>query len=123
MAAKIVLIDDSELVLEMARDILENAGYRVCTATNGIEANQHIYSPDRPALIILDVMMPFLDGDKKLKVLKSNEHSSGIPIIYLSSKSEQELQKLVADTGADGYLCKPFSDDDLLKAVRRYVVE
>ena len=122
MNGKIVIIDDSDLVLEMARDILEAEGYRVFTASNGIEANQHIFSPDKPVLIILDVMMPLLDGDKKLKVLKSNEHSKDIPIIYLSSKSDEELQNLVAATGADGYLCKPFSEEELLHAVRKYAI-
>lgn len=121
MAKKIVIIDDSELVLEMARDILVEAGYEVCTAGNSIEANQYIFSPERPALIILDVMMPLLDGDKKLKILKGNEQVRGIPVIFLSSKSADELKKLVAETGADGYLCKPFTAEEMLAKVRSHI--
>jgi DNA-binding response OmpR family regulator len=121
MKKKIVVVDDSELVLEMASDILEGAGYEVCTASNSIEANQYIFSVERPALIILDVMMPLLDGDKKLKILKNSEHTSNIPVIYLSSKPEAELQQLTVDTGADGYVCKPFSAAALLAVVRKFV--
>lgn len=121
MAQKIVIIDDSELVLTMAGDILAEAGYEVCTAGNSIEANQFIFAADRPALILLDVMMPLLDGDKKLKILKSSPHTRTIPVVFLSSKPEAELQQLTADTGADGYLCKPFTAGSLLATVQRFV--
>src|SRR5690349_6613463 len=61
MKKKVLIIDDSPLVLGMVRDILGEAGYEVHTASNGIEANQHIFSLDkRPDLIILDIMMPML---------------------------------------------------------------
>src|SRR6266545_2925492 len=67
---KILIVDDSELVLAMARDALEESGYEVFTATNGIEANSYIFSKNRPDLIILDVMLPMLDGNKKAKLLR-----------------------------------------------------
>lgn len=117
----IVILDDSELVLEMVRDCLSHAGYEVKTASNGIEANKFIYATPPPALVILDVMMPLLDGDKKLSILKTDERTRNIPFVFLSSKPAQELQKLVGATGADGYLCKPFEDQDLLDLVRKLV--
>lgn len=118
MNEKILIIDDSELVLAMARDALEQAGYLVLTATNGIEANRYIFSKERPDLIIMDIMMPMLDGNKKAKLLKENEVSRDIPILLLSSKSEAEMRALMAEAGANGYILKPFSAAQITETVR-----
>ncbi|QWV91737.1 response regulator [Geomonas oryzisoli] len=117
MKKKILIIDDSELVLAMAKDALDQAGYQVVTATNGIEANRFIFSKDKPDLIIMDIMMPMLDGNKKAKLLKENEVSRDIPILLLSSKSEVEMRELVNEAKADGYILKPFTPEQIMKAV------
>jgi DNA-binding response OmpR family regulator len=120
MSSKILIVDDSELVLAMASDALKSAGYEVFTATNGIEANSYIFSTtNRPDLIILDIMMPLLDGNKKAKLLKEKDFSRDIPIMFISSKSEAELEKMVEEAGADGYICKPFSSQSIVNAVRK----
>ena len=120
MAYKILVVDDSELVLAMASDALQAAGFEVFTATNGIEANSYIFSTkNRPDLIILDIMMPLLDGNKKAKILKQQDHSQNIPILFISSKSEAELAALVAEAGADGYICKPFTPQSIVNSVRK----
>lgn len=119
MEKTVLIIDDSELVLAMAKDALEDAGYRVETATNGIEANRFIFSKSKPDLIIMDIMMPMLDGNKKAKILKENEMSRDIPILLLSSKSEEELRALCAEAGADGYIVKPFSPVEITSKVRK----
>lgn len=119
MQKNILIIDDSELVLEMAKDALEEAGYQVQTATNGIEANRYIFSKDRPDLIIMDIMMPMLDGNKKAKILKENEMSRDIPILLLSSKSDEEMRRLTEEAGADGYILKPFSPTEITGKVRK----
>lgn len=117
---KILVIDDSELVLAMASDALRSAGYEVFTSTNGIEANSYIFSTtSRPDLIIIDIMMPLLDGNKKAKILKEKEFSKDIPIMFISSKSEAELEKLVEEAGADGYICKPFTNQGIVNSVRK----
>lgn len=117
---KILIVDDSELVLAMAKDALQGAGYEVFTATNGIEANSFIFSTsNRPDLIILDIMMPLLDGNKKAKLLKEKDFSKDIPIMFISSKTEDELAKLVAESGADGYICKPFTNNAIVNSVRK----
>jgi DNA-binding response OmpR family regulator len=115
----ILIIDDSELVLAMAKDALEEAGYLVQTATNGIEANRYIFSKNRPNLIIMDIMMPMLDGNEKAKILKENEMSRDIPILLLSSKSDAEMQRLTEDAGADGYILKPFTPIEITSKVRK----
>jgi DNA-binding response OmpR family regulator len=119
MQKNILIIDDSELVLAMAKDALEEAGYGVQIATNGIEANRYIFSKNRPDLIIMDIMMPMLDGNKKAKILKENEMSRDIPILLLSSKSDEEMRRLTSEAGADGYILKPFSPIEITGKVRK----
>ena len=120
MAKKILIIDDSPLVLAMASDALKADGFDVFTATNGIEANSYIFSTNnRPDLIILDIMMPLLDGNKKAKLLKDKEFSRDIPIMFISSKSEDELIRLVAESGVDGYICKPFTAQEIVNKVKK----
>jgi DNA-binding response OmpR family regulator len=115
----ILIIDDSELVLVMAKDALEEAGYLVQTATNGIEANRYIFSKNRPDLIIMDIMMPMLDGNEKAKILKGNELSKDIPILLLSSKSDDEMRRLTDEAGANGYILKPFSPIEITSKARK----
>lgn len=120
MSQKILVIDDSPLVLAMASDALKAAGFEVLTATNGIEANSFIFSTNnRPDLIILDIMMPLLDGNKKAKILKDKDFSKDIPILFISSKDEAELARLAADSGVDGYICKPFTPQTIVNSVRK----
>lgn len=119
MAKKILVIDDSPLVLAMASDALAAAGFKVLTALNNIEANSYIFSNDnRPDLIIIDIMMPLLAGDKKAKILKDKDFSRDIPILFISSKDEAELARLVAEAGADGYICKPFTPEGIVSRVK-----
>ena len=121
MSKNILIIDDSEVVLAMAKDALEREGYQVQTATNGIEANRYIFSRNRPSLIIMDIMMPMLDGNEKAKILKKNEMSRDIPILLLSSKSDEEMSRLAADSGAEGYILKPFSPADIVGKVMKFL--
>ena len=119
---RILIVDDSELVLVMARDALEEGGFEVITVTNGIEANQHIFSRNRPDLIILDVMLPLLDGNKKAKLLREKDFSREIPIVLLSSKTEDELRHLTIDAGADDYIRKPFTPESINAKVREVLL-
>jgi two-component system alkaline phosphatase synthesis response regulator PhoP len=120
---KILIVDDSELVLAMARDALEEAGYEVLSASNGIEANSFIFSKNKPDLIILDVMLPMLDGNKKAKLLREKEFSKQIPILLISSKSEEELIRLTAEAGVDGFIRKPFTSSGIVATVREALVK
>jgi DNA-binding response OmpR family regulator len=118
MEKQVLIIDDSELVLAMAKDALGDAGFEVATASNGIEANRYIFSRNQPDLIIMDIMMPMLDGNKKAKLLKENEVSRNIPILLLSSKSDDEMRQLTEEAGADGYILKPFSPSEIVAKVK-----
>lgn len=117
MKRKVLVVDDSELVLEMIRDALEGEGYEVFTAASGIEANRFVYSRNRPDLILLDVMLPLLNGDRKVRLLKESALSRDIPVLLISSKTNDELEALVKESGADGYIRKPFSKLQMLERV------
>ncbi len=118
---RILIVDDSELVLVMARDPLEAAGYEVVTASSGIEANSFIFSSRKPDLIILDVMLPMLDGNKKAKLLREKDFSKEIPILLLSSKGEEELRYMVSESGANGFIRKPFTSEGIVARVREII--
>lgn len=114
----ILVIDDDPVVLAMAQDWLEDAGYRVSVAKDAIYSNDVIYGNDPPELILMDVMMPLMSGDKKVRALKRRDRSSAIPVLLISGKEENELQRLASEVGADGYLAKPFNAAKLVEMVR-----
>jgi CheY-like chemotaxis protein len=116
---RIVVIDDSKLVLAVATEALEGAGFEVLATDSGIEANQFIYSSRRPDLILIDVMMPLLNGDRKVRLLKERESSRHIPVILMSTKARDELEQLTRESGADGYIQKPFDEASLVQQVDR----
>lgn len=121
--AKILIVEDDEDILEMIAYNLKKESYKVLTALDGekavLEANKK-----QPDLIILDLMLPGIDGLDVCKTLKKDEATARIPIIMVTAKS-QEVDKIVGlELGADDYITKPFSPKELLariKAVlRRY---
>jgi len=121
MAKHIVIIDDCRVTLAMLTDMLEFAGFRVTTAEDSIYSNHLIYNSSPPDLILLDVMLPHMSGDKKARKLKERKNSHDIPVLLISSKDETELARLVASSGADGFLHKPFTADKLLDTVQAYL--
>jgi CheY-like chemotaxis protein len=117
----IVIIDDDEIFLTLAEAILESAGYKVCTVSDGAEAKRYILSGVNPAMIIVDVLMPGLKGDEVARLLKEREETASIPVLFVSGISEGELDELVQQTGANGYLAKPFTFDQLVESVRKII--
>jgi DNA-binding response OmpR family regulator len=115
---KILVVDDSEIVLAMARDALEEAGFAVSTAMIAREIDSHLFGNNRPDLIILDIMLPMLNGDRKAKMIKDNPLTRDIPILLISSKPLDELRVLVKQSGADGYIRKPFTNQQIVTKVQ-----
>ena len=114
---RILLIDDSEVVLAKARDTLEMSGYEVITAANGLEANRYLFQKEKPDIIIIDVMIPILNGNRTAKLIRENENTRKIPILLLSSKPEDELRRLTVEAGADGFIQKPVDFRLLVKKI------
>lgn len=123
MNKKVLVVDDSEIVLAMATEALVTKSYEVWTSLSASAADRFIYSAERPDVIIMDVMMPMLDGDKKTRILKSEVSTRDIPVLLLSSKPESELARLVAECGADGYIRKPFTYRELIDSIEAVFAE
>lgn len=117
MAKRVLVVDDSIIVLTMADEALAAKGYKVSTALNAFDADRFIYSDEIPDIIIMDVMMPMIDGDRKTRMLKDEASTRDIPVLLLSSKPEKELALLAAESGADGYIRKPFTFRELIDSI------
>jgi len=117
---KILIVDDAVDTVELLKKRLRFEGYDTAEAYDGEEALKQVaeYNPD---LIILDVMMPKLDGYEVCQRLKSNENTKYIPILMLTAKSEVEDKVKGLDIGADHYLAKPFNYKELSARVRSLV--
>lgn len=123
MSNKILVVDDEEHIVELLTYNLENNGYIVSRAYTGREALNIVYK-EKVDLIILDLMLPEIDGIEVCKKLKRDKDTSNIPIIMLTAKGGETDKVLGLEIGADDYITKPFSIRELLariKAVLRRV--
>ena len=117
MTRTILVVDDEPRIVEIARDYLQQAGFRALTAGDGDRALA-IARAERPSLIVLDLMLPGLDGLDVMRALRRDPALTDIPVIMLTARVE-EADKLVGlELGADDYLTKPFSPRELVARVR-----
>lgn len=107
MAKKVLLVDDSELVRDMNKVHLEEAGYVVVIAKDGQEGLD-LARKESPDAILLDLMLPKLDGYKVCRMLKFDKVFEHIPVIIFSAKGSEADKKLAEQSGADAYMVKPF---------------
>jgi len=114
--ARILAVDDSPTILEMIKAILIAGGYEVITAADGAEALETARA-QVPDLILLDVMLPKLDGYRVCRLLKFDQKYKQIPIIMLTAKTEEQSMATGIRTGANQYLTKPIEPEKLLAAV------
>ena len=115
--SKILVIEDETLVRDNIQDILILEGFDCLTAEHG-EIGVQLAKTYRPDLIICDVMMPQLDGYGVLKALRQDIQTAAIPLIFLTAKTSWKDLRQGMELGADDYLAKPFTPDDLLKSIR-----
>ena len=114
---KVLVVDDNPDNVELLAKRLAAAGYRTCEAYDGEEALARV-AEEEPDLVILDVMMPKLDGFEVCRRLKTQEATRGIPVIMLTAKREVPDKIRGLDTGADDYVTKPFNPQELMARVR-----
>jgi len=119
---KILIVDDEMDLVETLRFPLEMEGYNVLVSYNG-EDGLHQARKEKPNLILLDLMLPKLDGYKVCRLLKFDERYKHIPILMLTAKTQERDKTMGMETGANEYLTKPFEMDDLLKKVKSYLTE
>lgn len=118
MARKILAVDDEKHIVRLVQVNLERQGYEVVTANDGKEALEKVES-ERPDLVVLDVMMPYMDGFEVLQNLRRNPSTRDIPVIMLTAKAQDADVFKGWQSGVDCYLTKPFNPMELISFVKR----
>ncbi len=113
---KILVVDDEIYIVHILDFSLGMEGYEVVTALDGEQALQKVKT-EKPSLVVLDIMMPKLDGYETCKILKSDPATRNIPVILLSAKGRNVDQKMGYQVGADDYITKPFSPRKLVERI------
>ena len=119
---KILVVEDEPNIIKLISFILKSSGYEVVEAEIGAEGIKKAKS-EKPDMIILDVMMPKMDGFEVAKKLKADSATRNIPILMLSSKAQFEDKMKGIDSGDTDYITKPFDKEDLVQKVKECLEE
>ncbi|MCK4649339.1 response regulator [bacterium] len=120
MAKKILVVDNEPEFLKALSVSLKASGYEVLTAQNGQEGLKKAHTSN-PDLIILDILMPRMDGYELCRLLKFDQRYKAIPIIMLTAKAQETDKVMGEKVGADGYITKPFETQDLLNRIKKFL--
>ena len=120
MPVKVMVIDDSNTIRKTTEAILKKAGYEVLTAGDGFEA-MSVITDHRPDIIFVDIMMPRLDGYQTCTLIKNNRHFKETPVVMLSSKDGLFDRARGRIAGSEQHINKPFTQDELIAAITKYV--
>ena len=116
---KVLIVDDSPSQVKLIQGFLEHEGYRL-VGINDPERVEEAIALERPSVILLDVVMPKRNGFQVCRELKSHADYNAIPVILVTSKNTESDRFWGQQQGADGYVTKPFTREELLRAVRRF---
>jgi CheY-like chemotaxis protein len=119
-ARVILIVDDEPKNLKLARDLCQVSGYETIEATDG-EQGVRLTREKKPDLILMDIMMPKMDGYVACDAIKRDEATKGIPVIMLTAMGYELNKKLSRKLGADGYITKPFTHQELLEVISRFL--
>lgn len=117
MAVDILIAEDEPSILEALTFVLRRAGWTVHTVTDG-EAVMNAVRRDAPRVLVLDIMMPKRSGFEVLKQIRGNEATAALPVLVLTAKGQQQDRKVAEELGADSFVTKPYSNADVVEAVR-----
>jgi two-component system, OmpR family, alkaline phosphatase synthesis response regulator PhoP len=119
---KILIVEDEVELVEMVKMRLEANGYEVVTAYNG-EDGLLMARREKPDMILLDLMLPKMDGYQVCGILKKDKEYAGIPICMFTARAQESEQKLGMELGADAYITKPFEPPVLLAKIKELIGE
>ena len=119
LGKRVLIVEDNEKNMKLFRDVLQATGYRTLQATTGEEAVELALS-QAPALVLMDVQLPGIDGVEALKRLRQNERTASIPVLALTAQAMSGDRERFLEAGFDGYLAKPVDVGELIEAVREH---
>ena len=120
-AREVMIAEDDSDIGRLLKFILEREGFEVTLCPDGRAAESRIKTPGPPSLVILDVMLPYVDGYSLLTMIRATEGWQKIPVLMLSAKSREADIVRALDQGANDYVTKPFKPAELRARVRRLV--
>ena len=116
----ILIVDDEEDVLDLLQLVFETSGFEVRRAATGKSAVSSAYEQP-PDVVLLDVMMPEMDGWQVLRTLKGDERTRKVPVVMLSARAERRDKMIGLQEGAEGYIAKPFSPAEVVREVQSFL--
>jgi two-component system cell cycle response regulator DivK len=116
---RVLVVEDNEKNMKLVRDVLLATGYSPIEASSGEEALA-LAAENGPALVLMDIQLPDLDGAEALRRLRSDERTADIPVLALTAQAMQGDRERFLAAGFDDYLSKPIDIDELIATVRRY---
>ena len=119
MVKKVLVVDDSQAEIRLLQSMLQQAGFCSVAISDPTKLEETI-EEERPNLILLDVVMPQRNGFQACRDLKSQEHFAQIPVILVTSKATPSDRYWGEQQGANGFVAKPFTPDELISAVKRF---
>jgi len=117
----ILVIEDDQVVLKLLDHMFTRRGYSVSTAVDGRAACTMIEEIEPPGLVLLDVMLPYVDGFELIRRIRERPDWADVPIIMLTAKAQERNVVRALDAGANDYVVKPFKPEELIARVRRFV--
>lgn len=117
--AKVMVVDDAYSDLKLMESILRGAGHDVVSLSNGEKLEDQMQA-EHPDVVLLDIVMPKRNGYEILRALRRDARTKGTPIVLVSSKNQESDRAWGKKQGADEYLAKPFTSDELLSVVSRF---
>ncbi|MFA5144168.1 MAG: response regulator [Candidatus Omnitrophota bacterium] len=117
---KILIVDDEPDILRATKVRLASLGYEVVTATDGKDIFS-VIRKELPDLILLDLRLPGISGDEICINLKADEKLKDIPIVMFTASSDFNINNMIKKIGAEGYLIKPFSSEDLMQVTKKFL--
>ena len=122
MTKRVLLAEDEPNIVESLTFLLERAGFEVMVETDGRKA-MNAALDDQPDVLILDVMLPELDGYEVLRQLRADRRTEKLPVLMLTAKGQREDRETALACGADLFITKPFANADIIAAVNQLVDE
>ena len=118
----VLVVDDSITVRRVTQRLLQREGYRVTLAADGLQAMERLQD-ERPTLVLSDIEMPRMDGFDLLRNIRADQKLEGLPVVMITSRIAQKHREMARDLGANHYLGKPYSDEELLGLIQHYALQ